>query len=99
MAVAPTGTSTDEIANFRFQTPHGALAGGPDGLDVIRRILEGAKPYLLPGGWLLIEIDYRQADHLLQEAGPALLGTKGKAIPDLSGRNRVVAWRIESQAN
>jgi release factor glutamine methyltransferase len=36
--------------------PRGALDGGADGLDVIRRLLAGAPDWLRPGGALLVEI-------------------------------------------
>ncbi len=40
---------------FRHE-PALALAGGPDGLDIVRRILAGARAHLQPGGGLLCEI-------------------------------------------
>ena len=40
---------------FRHE-PAGALAGGPDGLDIVRRILAEAGDHLRPGGGLLCEI-------------------------------------------
>src|SRR5262249_46617254 len=49
-----------------------ALDGGADGLDVIRRIVEGARPRLLPGGLLALEIGDRQGPavrSLLEAAG------------------------------
>jgi release factor glutamine methyltransferase len=38
-----------------------ALDGGPDGLDVLRRVAAGAPGWLAPGGHLLIETSERQA--------------------------------------
>ncbi len=35
--------------------PRQALDGGPDGLGLIRRLIEGAREHLVPGGWLLFE--------------------------------------------
>lgn len=75
--------------------PRLALAGGPDGLDVIRRILEGAPQHLQPGGWLLTELDPRQAATVARELGPTALGVDGEIIQDLSGRDRVVAFQVE----
>lgn len=49
-----------------------ALDGGPDGLDLQRRVAAGAVGRLLPGGALLVETGRRQADRtavLLEEAG------------------------------
>ena len=36
--------------------PRAALAGGPDGLDLVRRIVTGARRHLEPGGLLAIEV-------------------------------------------
>ena len=41
--------------------PLTALAGGADGLDDIRAIIEQAPERLLSGGWLLLEHGYDQA--------------------------------------
>ena len=38
------------------QEPELALAGGIDGLDLVRRIIEAAPDHLNPGGGLLCEI-------------------------------------------
>lgn len=57
--------------DLRFE-PRAALASGPDGLDDIRRIVEGAKGHLNAGGWLLFEHGYDQAESvraLLQQSG------------------------------
>ena len=50
--------------------PAGALAGGEDGMDLVRRILQGAAAHLLPAGLLLLEIG-REARHF-EAAFPAL---------------------------
>jgi len=56
---------SDEIAlmppEAREHEPRVALDGGPDGLDVQRRITAGAREWLAPGGYLLIETSQRQA--------------------------------------
>ena len=52
--------------------PHLALDGGQDGLAVIRRVIEGARRCLLPGGLLAMEIGETQGTavrELLQAAG------------------------------
>jgi release factor glutamine methyltransferase len=41
--------------------PRKALDGGADGLDAIRRLISGARRHLVPGGWLLLEHGYDQA--------------------------------------
>ena len=45
----------------RVHEPRVALDGGPDGLDVLRRVASGAPDWLAPGGHLLIETSERQA--------------------------------------
>jgi release factor glutamine methyltransferase len=42
--------------------PRQALVGGADGLDCIREIVAAAGDYLVPGGWLLFEHGYDQAE-------------------------------------
>jgi release factor glutamine methyltransferase len=46
----------------RDYEPVEALVGGPDGLDVIRRLVPQSAGALRPGGWLLFEFGYGQAD-------------------------------------
>ncbi|MHB1950397.1 MAG: peptide chain release factor N(5)-glutamine methyltransferase [Acidiferrobacteraceae bacterium] len=71
-----------------------ALAGGPDGLDVIRQIAFGARSRLRPGGTLLLEHGSTQQTEvitLLRRYGY----TEIEGHPDLSGLPRVVSavWR------
>lgn len=73
--------------DLRFE-PLTALASGHDGLDDIRKIIEGAHTNLLPGGWLLLEHGWQQGDAvraLLQDAGYAEVFT----ARDLEQRDRV----------
>jgi len=44
----------------RMHEPAAALDGGPDGLDMLRRVAAGAPQWLAPGGHLLIETSDRQ---------------------------------------
>ena len=46
----------------REHDPEIALRGGPDGLDILRRLARDAPRLLKPGGWLVMEIGHRQAD-------------------------------------
>jgi release factor glutamine methyltransferase len=48
-------------AEARAHEPLTALNGGPDGLDVLRRVAAGARHWLAPGGHLLIETSEQQA--------------------------------------
>jgi release factor glutamine methyltransferase len=59
IASAEVPTLQPDIKDFE---PHLALDGGADGLDVVRRIVEGAPAYLSAGGTLALEIGAGQAD-------------------------------------
>lgn len=64
--------------------PREALAAGPDGLDDLRRIVAHAPAHLVPGGWLLLEHGWHQAEAvrgLLAAAGFGEVGSRA----DLAG--------------
>jgi release factor glutamine methyltransferase len=56
----PTGEIGFLPPEARAHEPLVALDGGPDGLDVLRRVAVGAPEWLVPGGHLLIETSERQ---------------------------------------
>lgn len=72
--------------------PLNALASGPDGLDDLREIVGQAPGHLTPGGWLLLEHGWDQAD-----AVAGLLCTHGFTAVDhrrdLSGHRRCTGGR------
>lgn len=51
------------LAALMFE-PQQALTAGTDGLDDIRHIIEQTPSHLQPGGWLLLEHGYDQADEV-----------------------------------
>jgi release factor glutamine methyltransferase len=57
----PTGEIGLLPAEARLHEPRAALDGGPDGLDVLRRVAIAAPRWLTPGGHLLSEASERQA--------------------------------------
>jgi len=57
----PTGEIGLLPAEARIHEPRAALDGGPDGLDVLRRVAAAAPEWLAPGGHLLTETSERQA--------------------------------------
>lgn len=74
-----------------FEPPQ-ALFAGPDGLDVIRRLIGEALAQLTPGGWLLFEHGFDQGDatrELLERAGYEDVTTR----KDYSGQDRVACGR------
>jgi release factor glutamine methyltransferase len=58
IAAAEVATLMPDVRDFE---PRLALEGGVDGLDVIRRIVEGAPSYLVPGGVLAMEVGAGEA--------------------------------------
>jgi release factor glutamine methyltransferase len=77
--------------DLRFE-PASALASGPDGLDDVRRIVQGARAHLEPGGWLMMEHGWNQGDAvtgLLSAAGYREVFT----AKDLEQRDRVSGAR------
>lgn len=69
--------------------PREALDGGPDGLDVIRRLLDVLPARLAPGGTALLEIGSDQGGALHAAVAERLPGWDVRVEPDLSGRPRV----------
>jgi release factor glutamine methyltransferase len=58
--------------NVKDYEPKAALAGGVDGLDVYRRIVEKADKFLKPSGAIVLEIGYKQGQavrEILEQAG------------------------------
>ena len=76
----------------RDHEPLVALDGGPDGLDVQRRVIEGAPDWLAPGGRLLVETSERQAARTLQAFVRAGLDSRVAECEDL-GATVVVGVR------
>ena len=78
--------------DLRFE-PAGALTDHADGLSALRTIVDGAPAHLVPGGWLLLEHGYDQA-----EAVRALLDARGflevQSWRDLPGIERVSGGRL-----
>ena len=77
-------------AQIREHEPRVALAGGTDGLEVIREIAEKGRAYLEPGGALFLEIGEDQGAavvELLRDHGP---WEELEVQRDLAGRDRFV---------
>lgn len=79
--------------------PLQALVSGPDGLDLIRRLIADAPGWLVPGGRLLIELDPDQVP-----AVQKLFAGSGEWQPmqrwnDLAGQVRVVGGQLKSAAD
>jgi release factor glutamine methyltransferase len=85
----PSGAIATMPRDVRDHEPRLALDGGPDGLDVLRRLVARAGHWLAPGGGLLCEIGEDQA----QVAAALLTAAELAEVavhPDLVGRDRIV---------
>ena len=85
--IAVDDTEVDE--SVREWEPASALFAGGDGLDDIRAIMTGAREWLKPGGWLVLEIGYRQGDVVLALASECGL-VNAEVRNDLAHRPRIV---------
>src|SRR3989338_3661230 len=85
----PTEDIEKLMSEVKDWEPRLALDGGKDGLEVIRRIIDGAQ-----GGCIVMEIGFGQAEdvrNIIKETGKF---SDIKVIKDLSGIERVVvAWK------
>ncbi|MBL8339971.1 MAG: peptide chain release factor N(5)-glutamine methyltransferase [Rubrivivax sp.] len=78
--------------------PGSALMAGADGLADLRRIIAGAPAHMAPGGWLLLEHGFDQAEAvraLLAQAGFEAAQTR----PDLAGLPRCTGGRRAGPAS
>ncbi|NLY90249.1 MAG: peptide chain release factor N(5)-glutamine methyltransferase [Firmicutes bacterium] len=85
-AVIPT------LAKEVQQEPRVALDGGPDGTEVIRRILAEAPHWLVPGGFLALEHGYDQLPEIQKMAMEAGF-TEIASYQDYAGWPRVAVCR------
>ncbi|HZD03104.1 MAG TPA: HemK/PrmC family methyltransferase, partial [Actinomycetes bacterium] len=88
----PAGAIALLPRDVREHEPRLALDGGPDGLDVLRRVAVAAPRWLAPGGWLVCEIGEDQGEAAAGALAAAGLVEVG-ARPDLTGRDRMVEGR------
>jgi release factor glutamine methyltransferase len=82
---------------IRDHEPRRAFLGGRTGLEFVGRLIKGSPAYLKPGGYLLFEVGYGQA-----EAAAALLGpewTGVESFADLRGITRVITAQKPEREN
>lgn len=77
----------------RDHEPRRALAGGPDGLDQIRRLVAEAAGVLRPGGWLALEVGAGQATAVAALATGPTWADAPVVRADLAGVARCVTLR------
>jgi release factor glutamine methyltransferase len=83
----PTADLADLPAEVAAHEPMIALDGGPDGLDVVRRIADEARTWLRPGGLLALETDTLRAKEAARVLSQWYEGTEVRH--DLTGRDRI----------
>jgi release factor glutamine methyltransferase len=76
--------------------PRLALDGGPDGLDLIRRLLHDAPRVLVAGGAIGLEIDPGQCGDVVSLARRAFPASDIRVLTDLAGFDRHVTIETES---
>ena len=88
----PTGEESGLPREVRDFEPRQALYAGPEGLDAYRRLVADSARVLVPGGWLIMELGYRQV------AAVSALFAAGweppEIVEDLAGLPRVIAARL-----
>ncbi len=88
-----TGMWEREVPEIKDFEPRAALAGGADGLDAIRSLMPQAAERLGPDGALFCEIGEWQRAAVGEFATSAFPGCRVEVLPDLAGRDRVLAIR------
>ena len=97
IASNPPYVSESEFAalppSIKDHEPRQALVAGPQGTEVIERLIPQAAERLLPGGWLIVELSPMIAERVVQ-----LLAADGRYEPaslvkDLAGHARIVKAR------
>jgi release factor glutamine methyltransferase len=88
---ADWGTLPVEI---RCYEPREALDGGPDGLQVIERLLRQAPPFLRPGAALLVEIGYDQGSRVLALASEVFPQSATELKRDPASLDRLVVIQL-----
>lgn len=85
----PHGDVATLQREVRDWEPHVALSPGVEGLEVVRRLVESSRALLRPGGFLMMEVGFSQAQAVVDLALAA--GFSGSdMIDDLAGIPRIV---------
>lgn len=82
------GEASPDVATWE---PNVAVfGGGEDGMTTIRRFLQAAPNYLLPGGTVVMETAYSQGRAVSEMARTAFPGASVEVRKDLAGYDRIV---------
>ena len=88
LGLLPTGA--------RIHEPRVALDGGPDGLDVQRRVIAEAPLWLAPGGHLLVETSDRQAPQTVEAFSSNRLIPRVASFDELDATVVIGTWLASS---
>ena len=86
----PSAVLTDLPVAVSFE-PREALDGGPDGLDLVRRLLADLPRVLAAGGCALLEIGADEEEAAIAATTERLPGWPVRVHPDLAGQPRVLS--------
>ncbi|HEY3203930.1 MAG TPA: peptide chain release factor N(5)-glutamine methyltransferase [Thermoanaerobaculia bacterium] len=92
------GESPHLPPTVRDHDPRRALFAGDDGMAAIRQLLASVSAYLAPGGLLIFEIGFGQAEVVRSEILARPVWRFVKIEPDLEGIPRICLARLESAA-
>jgi release factor glutamine methyltransferase len=95
IASNPPYIRDDEMETLQREVgyePRTALAGGPDGMDIVRRLLRQASPFLRTGGHFVFEIGFGQ-NALVEQLINRDVWELTEMRPDLQGIARTVVLR------
>ncbi|WP_041547063.1 MULTISPECIES: putative protein N(5)-glutamine methyltransferase [unclassified Nocardioides] len=91
----PTGAIATMPPEARDHEHRVALDGGADGLEVARRVIAGARPWLAPGGRVLVETSAAQRDLAAAHVVAAGLDVTVASAADVDGN--VVIGRLHPE--
>ncbi len=78
---------------IRDYEPRAALDAGPNGTEVLERLLRAAPSHMRPAGRLLAELAWDEGERLLEVARECFPAAQAAIITDLGGLDRVI--RVE----
>jgi release factor glutamine methyltransferase len=79
--------------------PRVALDGGPDGLDLVRRLMAQYHGKVKPGGIVLLEIEAGQGPQAIQLAKDEFNGAEIRCYQDLAGMNRLISIALSDRSD
>ena len=82
---------------IREHEPRDALVAGPDGTEVIERILKGARAYLKPTATLLVEIGAGQGARAAEAASTVRGLLDVRVLKDYAGLDRILVAQREPE--